>query len=541
MSSNKNIEDIFQSGFEGFTKDPSDKVWSGINKKMQGPRMENLYKSAFNGFRVTPSEQVWKRIAAFIWVNKFIHFSPFTFNIYYLAVITTFIVGTGITINNNYNKEFVHFSEKITNVGKTRTNELVSNQQFVEKISERDVNTIDFELSAVNNNDSFVGSNTNIETTASSNSIIAQNNTQVNSSDFRIVDAHNSNAETLENNNYEKTLINDDGNTLLSGNEQINLPAELKKLARLKYYSLSYSPTALDIADAVMSGIPKLDEIKHDTVGVDYLGDPILVEKSYFTVDFYFSTNLHNYTTTLLNQELSPTHEFYKNNIKTPVSFSTGIGVGYSYNNLRFETGIGYHRLNESLTQKHTSYVTSFDDYFDYSNTEIWSTETIFVLDLDEYLQGNEVYVPYIDSTLTYSLDSSQVTYADSVKVTKYFDASSAYHFVDVPMILGYELGYENVSITPKFGIISSMLINRTGRYYNIIDNKIGNPSEAPNTKFLFDYYGAVNFQYKLNKNTSLYLEPFIRGDINSMYEDSYAITQKSRRYGIRTGICFKF
>jgi hypothetical protein len=46
-----------------------------------------------------------------IWFQRFIHFTPFSFNIYYLAILTTAIIGTVAVIDNNPDLEFVDFDQ----------------------------------------------------------------------------------------------------------------------------------------------------------------------------------------------------------------------------------------------------------------------------------------------------------------------------------------------------------------------------------------------------------------------------------------------
>lgn len=576
MNNKGNIEDLFRSGLEGHTEIPSSNVWSGINKQMSGPRMESMYQKAFKGFKINPTEQVWKRIAAAMWFSKFLKFSPFTFNVYYSAVILTTIVGSVVSLSNYQNNEFVAFPHELYEAAKIKTIETIENKEFEEYMSLRNDNPEFFELSNENENNGpdlialnnvtppniIINDNSNNNITpvdlnenttnqtdvTNPENVLEENTTETtidNNTIEEITEATSDNNVDEENNTElisdEGILIEEPLDITIDNNDTESLDIQLEKLASLGYYSLSYSPTSSEIADAVLSGIPVLEVIKRDTVGEDYKGDPIVVEKSFFTVDLYYSPYKHNYGTSLLNTELNSEHNFYNENINPNLSYSTGLGFAYTYKNLRFESGIGYHRINESLSKEVTKYDTFTDSYFDFNTNDIWEVNTTMILDLDEYLQGNIVYIQHIDSTLTQTIDSTEVFFNDSTLVTKYLNASNSYHFVDVPLVAGYEFKINKLSITPKAGVISSMLVNRSGSYYDILEDKISDPISAPNTKFLFDYYGAVNLQYKFSKYASIYIEPNIRGDINSMYEDSYAITQKSRKYGLRTGIYIKF
>ncbi len=432
---------------------------------------------------------------------------------------TELIASNNITPQNNTEDNNTMNNVITTDIDENTTNEL----DIITPINLNEENNTDTNTVAPNNSDIVENSGNGNDVTSNENNTIVENTIKVNTNDE---------ISTEEPIDVDNTINN-------SFNENIDL--QLEKLASLKYYSLVYNPTSSEIADAVFRGIPVLDVIRHDTIGEDYKGDPIVVEKSFFTVDLYYSPYQHSYGTSLLNSELNNGYDFYNKNINPNLSYSAGLGFAYTHKNVRFETGIGYHRINESMSKEVSSYDTYTDSHFDFNTIDLWDVTTTMILDLDEYLLGNEVYIPHIDSTLTQAIDSTEVFFSDSTLVTKYLNASNSYHFVDVPLVIGYEFKVNKFSITPKAGIISSMLVNRSGSYYDIIEDKISDPTSVPNTKFLFDYYGAVNLQYKFSKYASIYIEPNIRGDINSMYEDKYAITQKSRKYGLRTGIYIKF
>ncbi len=552
MSNKKNIEDLFRSEFDNFTQAPSDKVWNGINKKMKGPRLESLYRNTFSGFKIAPAEQTWRRIAAAVWFNKFIHFTPFSFNIYYAGIILTAVVGSVVTINNNPNLDFVHFSEKYDGISKLEPKEILFDQikdyQFelrntkpddfelsedieIENLS-NEINTIDYTLVESQNqvenliyvSEEKVSTTENIETTNVSNDVKEEN----------IIETE----ETTENTTEIATSSSDNIITAESVN---NLYYKLDRLIKNKKYTLTYQPTPFEIADLVINGIPEQDVISYDTLGVDYHGDPILSEKSYFALDLYFSPYMHTYNTVLLNSELNTNYDLYTENINPQFSYSAGIGFAYSYNNYRLETGIGYQQLHESFYCKSDKYETNTYSEYDYFDNEVWNYDTVLILDLDEYLQGNTVYIEHTDSTLILTPDSTLITITDSTLVSIERNAGNAYRLIDIPLIAGYEFKMGKISLTPKAGIISSVLFSRSGTYYDLSSDDVLTTENCPDTKFMFDYYAALNIQYQMGEHAGIYIEPHIRADINSMYDKTYAINQKSRKYGIRTGVYFKF
>ncbi|MDD2385356.1 MAG: hypothetical protein PHP52_01080 [Bacteroidales bacterium] len=558
MKNKQNIEDIFRSEFEGFTQKPSDKVWNSINKKMVGPRFESLYHNAFKGFKIVPAEQTWRRIATALWFNRFIHFSPFHFNIYYLGLILTAVVGTVVTVNNNSNMDFIRFNDKFANAEKTKIQQIENESNKLDIWNLRNSKPNYFELSnenldfekldkATNQTENIVEQDKTILYKTKEQEADNQDNRNLYQVKEQEVIEQNINDNTNPIGQTQKEIIANNIANINENQEEIvqNPPNityfKLNKLIRNNIFTLTYAPTAFDIADKVIAGIPQLDVITYDTLGVDYKGNPIISEKSYFALDIFFNPFLQNYNNALLNTELQANLDIYNKNITPHLSFSAGIGVAYSYNKFRLETGLAYQQLHESFSANINSYETSTHNYYNYFNDEVWESYTILILDIDEFIQGNIVYIEYNDSILAIVPDSTLVSYTDSILVNKDLNINDTYHFIDVPLVGGYEFDLGKFSVTPKAGLITSILVAKGGQYYDISQNDVAEISNCPDTKFMFDYYGAINLQYKIGKHFAIYIEPHLRGDLNSKYQKSYVISQKSIKYGLKTGVYIKF
>ncbi|MDD3739993.1 MAG: hypothetical protein PHH30_02020 [Bacteroidales bacterium] len=564
MSSNKNIEDLFRSELGDFKVNPSDKVWSGINKRMCVPRFNAIYRNAFSAFKLSPSDHVWRRVAAFVWLNKFIHFTPFSFNIYYLGIIITAVVGTVITVNNNPNLNFVHFDPN------TKTVEIVDdsnslfnipdptdyiNSQIAENNSDADKETAiiydkldadpDFNVEKeiilpINENTNNLNTETNIVIqNQEQNNIISQNN-YINTENLTTNEVDNKIPELsdLVNIPVEQIVEKESSIKVDIKTERELLPTRLL-LNKIQY--LKYRPDWSEFADLKLSEIPYLNPIVYDTLGYNHAGDPIIVEKSWFTIDLFYSPYLHSYSNKLLNTELEQNYSFYSSNNKPIYSYSAGVGLSFNYKRLRIESGFSHMQMRENLNQTVKIYDTITNYQYNYFENHSWNYDTTMILDLNEYLAGNIVYIEYVDSCMFYYTDSVMTEYLDSVQIDKLMQAENAYHIVDIPVIVGYEFNYNNFSITPKAGIITSYLTKRTGTAYNIMAGEIVNANDLPSSKLLFNYYAGINLQYRISKNLAIFIEPHIRSDINSLYKNSYAINEKSMKYGVKTGISFKF
>ncbi len=560
MSSKNNIEEIFSSEFSDFKIEPSSKVWNGINKEIADARFESGYKNAFKGFKIMPSKYTWKKVIAALWIGQFLRFNPFKFNVYYLSVILTSIVGTIIYINN-YNKELT----------------IAKNQlQEIKIINSNAKNIIN---SKHNKHQNIASNNTAIETGENNNDIISTSNNIKDKTSLKESYTQTQNTTQTSNNTIHKEAINtselESDLIAQSSDNQIDVSTNIKtqktiqnlnkekeqntentivnEITETKYTNkfikiplniinfISYKPTISDIADNTISQIPKQDEITYDTIGVDYHGKPILSEKSYFEVGLYISQNLPFYSSKLLNSELLTNYKLYSSNIKPQISYGAGLELAYSYRNIRIETGLAYQELREEINALSNRYKIEENNYYEYYNKEEWNTYTVSILDLDEYLLGNTVYIEHEDSLLIHSTDSTLVTQIDTTLISKQNISASTYKYLEIPLVLGYEFKKGKISFTPKGGVINSILINRKGTFYDIRNDKVILSNNSLDTKFLFNYYVAFNIKYNIAKHASIYVEPYFNSNINSMYNSGYAIEQKGRKYGLRTGIYFKF
>lgn len=567
MSSKQNIEDIFHEGLEDFQIKPSGKVWTSVNKQMTGPRLEASCRNAFDGFKVDPSKLIWRRVAAAVWFQKFIHFTPFSFNIYYLAIITTAIIGAVITVNNVPNLEFKHFDE---NINKTQNLDILYADDF-------DANSV-FKLPQFKNSyikvEDLVVDGTN-QVNGDADKISEENmqlfsaNKELNKGTNKKIDRDDL-ADDKGSNNFmiqlvkeesdeksaqlnDKDLAKENSDKNFTQKQVVMVSTDLQEKygfndktipARLyvkNSFKLFYSPQWYEIADIVFASIPKYDEIVKDTIGYNYLGEPVVVDQSWFEVGAFYSPYKYGTNSTLKNDELASNYEIYKNGIRPTFSWGAGLSISYNFNRFRVESGLSYLSLNESFDQMVKSYEAQTVYSYDYFTNTYWDIDTTMILDLDEYLQGNIVYIPFIDSLAVNFEDSLMISSVDSVLVNNKLSATSNVKYLEMPLIGGYEFTYGQFAITPKAGLICGLLTYIGGTGYSVIDGEIVAMESLSLNKINFDYYGAINLQYRIGEHLSIFAEPHIRGAINSSFKESYPIDSRSIKYGVRTGISYRF
>ncbi|MDD3685404.1 MAG: hypothetical protein PHE56_01435 [Bacteroidales bacterium] len=560
MNSKQNIEDVFRQGFDDFQMKPSGKVWNGINKQMAGPRLEASYKNAFEGFRINPSEQIWRRVAAAIWFQRFIHFTPFSFNVYYLAILTTAIIGTVAVINNSPDLEFVDFDEnkylvqnsdslqiedkQIASFNELINISVVENEiaGFVEKQNpESDSENTNVFPEVVLNNNQNETKNQNV--VASNSVLISTSKSLENTSN---INSQNPDAVSLANNTQTESSINiaEDKNINNSGiSNQIkpNLDLSLSKVFIKNSKLLTYKPQWFEKADKAFAGIPEYEVIVKDTIGYNYKGEPVVVDKSWFEAGLYYSPYLFDVKTKTLNQELLSNNLMYNKGVQPELSWSAGLSLSYNYNRFRIESGVLFGRQSESFSQMIKAYDTLTVYSYNYFENSAWDYDTTMILDLDEYLQGNIVYIPYVDSSRYYFTDSLLVSKQDSVLQDRLLTAESKLSYFGVPIIGGYEFSYGKFIITPKAGVVLGILQNHSGTAYRILDGNIVEVSALDFNKFTLNYYGAINLQYRTGEHFGLFAEPYMSGALISEFKKLNPADRRSTRYGVRLGISYRF
>lgn len=506
MKNNKSFEDIYRQRLDSLEIKPSKHIWTDIDKQMQTPRFEANCKNAFYGFKVDPSKFLWRRIVATTWVENFLHFAPFSFNLYYLIAILTTFVGVFISVNNTKISEYHFFDESkylliqdtlLMTESNMKAEDLILLTTPDKSLNVKDFSEHEFQYSEKNssltNNDPYIA--------------VVQENEN-------------------EQNNYFNLFEN--------FNETITT---LFKMPLLFNFKLTPKPSYLDIAEQRIMDF----SIIKDTVAVNYLGEPILIDKSWFEFGLYFNPQTHYCKIKTNNVELNNEIDFYNNGYKPLMSYSLGLKFAYNYKNLRLESGLGYSSIASKFDNKVKKYE-AFDIYlYEHFNHPYWQYDTTYVLDLDEYLHGNIVYYSYIDSIQSFYQDSVLTHSLDSVLTDKFLKASSNYSYISLPVLFSYNFNYENFVFNPKLGVLFSYLVQKNGFDYNIQDRQLSRLEMFEYRKFAIDYYLGLSFGYKFAEHYLFYIEPNYSAAISSRFKSSYPLNFKTQKIGLQFGINYKF
>ena len=193
---------------------------------------------------------------------------------------------------------------------------------------------------------------------------------------------------------------------------------------------------------------------------------------------------------------------------KESTSISSAFSAGIRYtrvfsNSMSVRAGINYNQINEKFT----------------------------------FIQGNLVQITYIidvngDTTGSYITNG-----------TRYKTTNNKYRSIDVPLMIGYEMGngklHVNINAGPVINIYSwqkGEVLDTALRPVNITTGKESSPYQFK-TNAGVGVMAAVSLYYKLNEKIHLMAEPYFRYNFSPLNTDKLTLKQKFNTAGLRLGI----
>ena len=193
-----------------------------------------------------------------------------------------------------------------------------------------------------------------------------------------------------------------------------------------------------------------------------------------------------------------------KESTKFSSAFSAGIRYTKVFNNgMSIRTGINYSQINEKFT----------------------------------FVQGNLVQITYI-------IDANGDTTGSYITTgTRYKTTINKFRTVDVPLLIGYELGNGKFHANINAGVIVNVyswqkgdVLDTSYRPISITTGKTSSPYQFK-TNIGVGFMIGTSFYYKLNEKVHLLAEPYYRYSLAPMSKEKLTITQKYNTAGLRIGL----
>lgn len=203
---------------------------------------------------------------------------------------------------------------------------------------------------------------------------------------------------------------------------------------------------------------------------------------------------------------------------KSLYAFSAGARVSMIWQSgFAFRAGVHYAQINER---------------FDYLNPKETQTTTVNVI-VDTLINGPDT---------TFVWDTLSITQTGT-RIKKTYNY---YRFVDIPLIVGYEMHFNDWTINLNGGVLINLVASQKGDFLDPIDRPVTFTTGAANGYKAFkgnaglSVYASVGFLYQLNDRLQLMLEPHFRHYLASLSESSYLLQQRYNSTGILIGLRYK-
>lgn len=195
---------------------------------------------------------------------------------------------------------------------------------------------------------------------------------------------------------------------------------------------------------------------------------------------------------------------------KESTKFSSAYSAGIRYtrvfgNGMSIRTGVNYSQINEKFT----------------------------------YVQGNLVQITYI-------IDANGDTTGSYITTgTRYKTTHNKFRTIDVPLLIGYELGNGKFHANINAGVIINAyswqkgeVLDASLKPVSITTGKANSPYQYK-TNIGLGFMTGISAYYKLNEKIHILAEPYFRYSLSPMSKENLTFKQKYNTAGLRLGIRF--
>lgn len=215
-------------------------------------------------------------------------------------------------------------------------------------------------------------------------------------------------------------------------------------------------------------------------------------------------------------------------------------GPDYAFKSYSDTTGSGYLQQRKSSVSPLFAFSAGFRYTRVFSNGASFRTGINYsqVNDRFRYVKGNVIHNIYITNT------GGDTTGSYTESGTQYQTSTNKQRTIDIPLVLGYELGngrlHANVNAGAMVNISNKQTgytIDQTGKPVNIAAGASTASSYSYRTNAGVSLLGAVSLYYKMNDRLHLMAEPYLRYGLSPVTKQDLTFKQKNHTAGLRLGL----
>lgn len=469
--------------------------------------MDDLFKRKLGDFASETPMHIWDRIEKKRRDRKVFFFLR-RGGIWLLlaSVLSTSLLGYYLyqqSIDNNST------TTKIKSIDKTSTlSEIATNQQLINPASSSAQNSdkttsAELEKSEIVSTEKVVTnekSRSPLREKKKTTTIIYDNESNSNSKTFG-----NSTVTAEQNNSFaDKQIVQTERATTL--NERTNQNASIGLVARIK----NLAPI-----DGIESFLIESDENDDEDLMKFWNPDCYSFRggrsKPYFFVDAIYAPQYASKTLSTITND--PEQVDYANNRNDTESYSYAYSLGarlsmLTKSKLALRTGLTYSQITEK---------------FNFRQEHVEGTVEITIKDSAGNIIGTQI---------------------DTLIGTRIKTTYNRYHFIDVPVLLGYEIHGEKININLNAGAYFNVAFSQKGDILDpdLIPTKLSESGHPVfRDKVGVSIYGSVSLNYNLTDRIQILMEPHVRHYLNPITAENYPIEQKYTVFGVYAGMRYNF
>ncbi len=265
------------------------------------------------------------------------------------------------------------------------------------------------------------------------------------------------------------------------------------------------------------------------------------------------------------------------------VSYSFGAEAHYNRNNWRLSTGLAYTTLYENFeyqttkieSKKAIKYKLKQNGFYnrivervDFKIVPkqnmllklVESSYTIRRIEYPEYILVDTLWRKVYDTTYVQVMDSVKILSYDTIRVTTYdttyyegLDTSiytntyqniNKYSYLELPLTVGYGIKFNKLTLRPTVGAVLGFMINAKGKGISALDKNVVynlENSELPFMNIQVTAYVGLGLEYQIRNGLDLYVQPFYRRNLTSIYQSSAILQKRFTGFGARLGLTYRF
>lgn len=583
MIEENNIEQLFESGFSDYQVKPDDRLWSKLDEQLEDKELSSMFVDKFKNFKMTPSSQVWKGVEATVFVKGFWDFGLKTMNIYTLtAALAALFTISYFSYENLFSKQssdanLVENSQVINdrNSNKAIVNELITSEQ--EDLV--DNNKLEVFVSTPPNKE-INGNSGNHESDAGFVVTGEEDDDKV----YTIVEKEP--VDISE----QLTLFEKEDNKDNTENSHAKQSTNKSVIVYNEEDDLDIDVYTSVLSDSLKPENDPVDTLLvYDTI-VFY--DTLIVEKATKkkqrqTSNWTLTPSIGLFSSIPSLKGKSGADENYvtlsDDATTASVSYSFGALVNYDISKWRVSTGVSYTTIYEEFnyetkeietvpvvkyTLKENGYYMNvvenisykFDPKFALEFDTISSSYTVHKVEYDEYVVIDTVWRYVLDTNVVEVIDSIKIVDYDTVRVATYdtsyyngvdttvyssiYQNINKYTYLELPLSIGYGFTFNRFTLRPTVGAVFGIMLNAKGKGISLANKNevysLSN-SELPFMNLQVTAYIGLGLEYKIHDGIDIFIQPFFRRNLTSMYQSSALIEKRFTGLGASFGLNYHF